>query len=301
MSFSLFDDTVQAQLEEQSYRDAELLQAFVGKKSATVQPQPKELTLPEKVAADYQHGLDAAIAAVAELTQPMRAFYSRGFTPFDDALRKLPCSNELNKDMFKVIVREAKNTGLAAPGNYHFDEDFGEYLTGLDRHGSWDEDNTVKVDVLGLCNAIFNAYAGDAGDRIEHNRVARALISRFDLEKKPIEPRKGFVELTHYNYLEKSYRGDYNFCYSSKNTIADTLSNLKYVFGQSNLIVLMTDLQTALRDYHFKVEPNKTVFPGHIGDDPFSVKVFKGELRWKFTEHCIGILGDFVAEHGSEG
>jgi hypothetical protein len=119
---------------------------------------------------------------------------------------------------------------LAAPGDYQFEDDFDQYLTGLDRHGGWDDDNTVKVDIRGLCNAIYSAYAGDAGDKIEHRRVARALIRQFDLEKKMIEPKKGFVELVHYNYLEKASKGGYNFNYGAKPPIEQTIANLKHVF-----------------------------------------------------------------------
>jgi hypothetical protein len=268
----------------------------------TVMTEPKaEFTVPEKVAAMYQHGLADALSASEKMSAFVGLDYGAGFDPFNDAGHKIPDRNGLNKALFEAIVRSAKATGLASPGNYEISRhDFDRYLKGLNHHDGYDTESKVKVNILGLCNAIYAAYGGDSGKRVEHNRVAKSLISAFSLDKAKIEVKSGMVELSQHSYLEKRYSGGYEISYSSQTRVRDILANLKHVFSESGMHLSNRPLDVAMADYKFRPEPNKTVFTGQVDDDPFTVKVFKHELKWKFTEACIAVISDFVVEYGPQ-
>ena len=109
------------------------------------------------------------------------------------------------------------------------------------------------------------------------------------------------IELVHHSYLERRYSGGgYEISYNSQTRIREILANLKHVFSESGMHLSNRPLEMAMADYKFRPEPNKTVFTGQVDDDPFTVKVFKHELKWKFTEACIAIISDFVVEYGPQ-
>ena len=305
MSYSLFEEAepqtkpLESQPQIELACESPVAACIPEDTEAVAEKADKPVSLPERVATDYLMGLAAAIDAIERMQASLRAHYGLGFQPFEEAHRKLPCVNQLNKEMYNTILAKAKQTGLAAPGQYSINGDFDLYLTGLNRHGGYVEENEVRVDIPGLCNAIFTAYGGDAGSKAEKYRIAKALISKFDLEKAQIEPKKGFVELSSHLYLEKRYNGKYEIPYSAKDGIEQALQNLAHVFHLSGMLLDMNSMRKELRDYGFSPEPNKTKFEGFIDDYPLTVKVYKGELRWKFAEQCIAVLSDFVSEFGN--
>lgn len=265
-------------------------------------PTPvKATSLVEDVSTRYQRGLDASITNTTQIRSLLHADYGEGFDPLEDVRQKLPCASELNKTIFGTIIRNARKTGLAAPGNYVLDpsdEIFYPFLTGLPSRRGIDSKDKVEVNILGLCNAIFKLYGGDAGRLIENQRIAVELIRAFDLRKQEINVKAGVVELKRYCYLEKNYSGGYNFSHSTIVDIQHALGLLSHVFEVNGLNMQMTDLKFAIHDYSFRPEPNKTTFTGQIGEFPMIVKIFKQEVRWRFTEQCIAIISDFVSEYG---
>ncbi len=258
------------------------------------------LSLVEEVAASYRRGLEAATAALSSLSTSLGDQYGQGFDPFEEARRKLPSTNELHQMLFKTIVRKAKETGLASPGVYAFDRDFDEFISGQERYGGFSRHDMVTVDIDGLCNALFNAYGGDAGKKVEHKRVAIALIRKFQLKDQVIQVKAGIVELKCHCYLENRYKGGYEFSYSSSNEFRNVLDHFAHVFETNGMNFQMDSFRSAISDHTFRPEPNKTTFVGKIDEFPMVVKVFKTELRWKFTEQCIAVLSDFVTGYGTE-
>lgn len=303
-SFSLFEESAQAaSSSEIGAMASEALTGTAKEAEDTVIPEPKaEFTVPEQVAAMYQRGLADALSASEKMSAFVGLDYGAGFDPFEDAGRKIPDRNGLNKALFEAIVRSAKATGLASPGNYEISRhDFDRYLKGLNHHDGYDSDSKVKVNILGLCKAIYAAYGGDSGKRVEHNRVAKSLISAFSLDKAKIEVKSGMVELSQHSYLERRYSGGgYEISYNSQTRVREILGNLKHVFSESGMHLSNGPLEMAMADYKFRPEPNKTVFSGQVDDEPFTVKVFKHELKWKFTEACIAVISDFVVEYGPQ-
>lgn len=303
-TFSLFEESAQAASSSEIGAMASETPTGIAKVlEETVIPEPKaEFTVPEQVAAMYQRGLADALSASEKMSAFVGLDYGAGFDPFSDAGHKIPDRNGLNKALFEAIVRSAKATGLASPGNYEISRhDFDRYLKGLNHHDGYDSESKVKVNILGLCKAIYAAYGGDSGKRVEHNRVAKSLISAFSLDKAKIEVKSGMVELSQHSYLERRYSGGgYEISYNSQTRIREILANLKHVFSESGMHLSNRPLEMAMANYKFRPEPNKTVFTGQVDDDPFTVKVFKHELKWKFTEACIAIISDFVVEYGPQ-
>lgn len=311
MSFSLFEDETpvtddsKLEVEHPPARVSEVgdglpVQELKMLVEVEANQEAEKLTLPEYVAAGYASGLADAIAASTEITNLARQHFGRGFTPFEEFVRRIPDTNSMNKMVFEQIFATAKTTGLAAPGDYSISRnDFDEFLTGLNHHGGYRENDNVKVDILGLCSAIHTAYGGDKGNLVEDKRVADELIRTFGLKEHEIQPKAGFVVLAQRMYLEKKYGGGYQLNYTYENTLRNTMKNLSHVFEQQSMDFDLNELVVFLSDYRERVEPNKTTFVGSVDDQPLSVKVMKEEFRWKFTEACIAVISDFVAEYGS--
>jgi hypothetical protein len=265
-----------------------------------LEPEP---SLVEIVAKRYQDGLDEALRLRALFSAPTK-FLGVGFSPFADLKSKIPDEDDLHFTIFKDIVANAKATGLAAPGDYNFEQDFQEYKTGSDDYYGRrrrDEKVPVKTDILGLCNAIHAAYGGANGKDAEYRRIARNIISAFALESTKIEVKAGFVELSQRSWLQKNYRNQYEWDYSCRRTYLALLGDLSELFGKSGMHFGMGAFIGALSAHSDPtIEPNKTKFDGYINDYPVRVKVQKEELRWRFAPECVEVISDFVTEFGPE-
>jgi hypothetical protein len=259
-------------------------------------------SLVERVAQSYSDGLQQAIEDVTLLESLQSKTYGPDFTPFSDVVRSIPCVNQLQKNVFSAIVGSAKKTGLAAPGVYQIEQDdFDQYLSGLNCNGGYERSSTVKTDILGLCKAIEAKYGGEAGVHAERRRAALSLISELDLAKTEIIVKAGLVEFRMRMWLRKNYSGRYEWEYSNKNRLNEILRDLELVFENAGMDIFFPELKQALAHYSTcVVEPGKTSFEGLIADHPIRVKVQKEHLRWRFTKECTDVLSDFVSKYGSE-
>lgn len=262
-----------------------------------------ELSIVEKVAKSYHDDLQTAISDLVVLSQIVNRNYGHHFSPFTDVGRRLPCENSLHQNVFEAIINGAKQTGLAAPGKYEFDNlSFEQYMTGFNRHGGYYSESHVQTDIKGLCQAIFDAYGGDAGDKAEKKRAAKSLISYLNLENTEIEIKSGMVEFRRRQYLRQSYSKPYEWDYREKNHIHEIIKDLRMVFEGADQTFAIWDLERSISSHGpVEITPGSTKFEGLIGGShPVIVRVYKDNIRWRFTKECAEILSDFVSEFGIE-
>lgn len=272
--------------------------------------EPAEIDVPlsvaQKVAKTYMDGVEDAIQAVGKLEAIKGKAYGPLFDPFSEMARKIPCVNQLQRDVHRAILSGAKQSGLAAPGEYHIEsDDFDQYLTGLNRHGGIHSDSNVKTDILGLCEAIEAKYGGVQGQKAELKRAAKNIVNQFDLTKTEIEVKSGMVELRMRMWLSKNYRGKYEWEYGEKNRLTALLRDLSIGLEASGMSLHFTELTNHITVYPCLVEPGRTSFDGAIaagelGNQPVRLKVQKEHLRWRFSKACADTISDFVSQYGSD-
>lgn len=296
MSFNLFEDDQAVAPLQQQVSALELDHT-----SATAIAEEPELSLVETVAKQYQDGLDEAIRII-DLMNGATTFFGEGFSPLDDSKRKLPDIDELHRSIFNAIVCKAKVTGLAEPGDYGFEESFDAYITGPgERERRYGDETPVRTNILGLCKAINAEYGGVGGQKAEFRRIAKNIISTFDLGKTKIVVKAGFVDLSQRTYLQTNFRGQYEWDFSRRRCYLGVLNDLKAIFEKSNMHFGLGAFYGALRaDRDITIEPNKTKFEGFINDYPVRVLVRKEEMRWRFAPECIDVISDFATEFGPE-
>lgn len=266
------------------------------------------VSLAQRVAQTYMAGLRKAIAHKALIERMKVQEYASTFDPFSRVFGSVPSINALHQQVFEAIVRGAKDTGLAAPGEYEINsDDFDAYLTGLNGRGGYGVEETVKTDILGLCIAIEAKFGGAHGQKAELRRAAKNIVQEFNLATTEIEVKSGMVEFRIRTWLRKSYRNRYEWDYSDRARLARLTRDLGLGLAVSGMSLHFPELDPMITAHsgYSVVEPGRTsfdgvIYAGDLGDQPIRVKVQKDHQRWRFTKACADAISDFVSQYGND-